>query len=60
MTLEVRVTNVGAQALYRKFGFAPAGVRKKYYEQTEDAIAMWVHDLDTTRVRRPSAGVGDA
>jgi len=47
MTLEVRVTNVGAQALYRKFGFAPAGVRKKYYEQTEDAIVMWVHDLDT-------------
>lgn len=46
MTLEVRVTNVGAQALYRQFGFAPAGIRKKYYEQTEDAIVMWAHDID--------------
>ena len=47
MTLEVRVTNVGAQAMYRKFGFAPAGIRKKYYEQTEDAIVMWAHDIDS-------------
>ncbi len=47
MTLEVRVSNVGAQAMYRRFGFAPAGVRKKYYEQTEDAIVMWAHDIDT-------------
>lgn len=47
MTLEVRVTNVGAQAMYRKFGFAPAGIRKKYYEQTDDAIVMWAHDIDT-------------
>jgi ribosomal-protein-alanine N-acetyltransferase len=47
MTLEVRVTNVGAQAMYRKFGFAPAGIRKKYYEQTEDAIVMWANDIDT-------------
>lgn len=47
MTLEVRVTNVGAQAMYRAFGFAPAGIRKKYYEQTEDAIVMWAHDIDT-------------
>ena len=47
MTLEVRVSNVGAQALYRRFGFAPAGIRTKYYEQTEDAIVMWAHDIDT-------------
>lgn len=47
MTLEVRVTNVGAQAMYRRFGFAPAGVRKKYYEQVEDAIVMWAHDIHT-------------
>ncbi|HEY7626007.1 MAG TPA: ribosomal protein S18-alanine N-acetyltransferase [Ilumatobacteraceae bacterium] len=45
MTLEVRVTNTGAQALYRKFGFVPAGVRQRYYENTEDAIVMWCHDI---------------
>jgi len=45
LTLEVRITNVGAQALYRDFGFVPAGVRQKYYESTEDAIVMWCNDL---------------
>ncbi len=45
MTLEVRVSNVGAQALYRSFGFVPAGVRQRYYENTEDAIVMWWHDI---------------
>jgi [ribosomal protein S18]-alanine N-acetyltransferase len=45
MTLEVRVSNTGAQALYRRFGFAPAGVRQRYYENTEDAIVMWCHDI---------------
>ena len=47
LTLEVRVGNDGAQALYRDFGFAPAGVRKNYYTETsEDAIVMWAHDID--------------
>jgi ribosomal-protein-alanine N-acetyltransferase len=47
LTLEVRVSNVGAQAMYRKFGFAPAGVRKNYYpEVNEDALVMWAHDVD--------------
>lgn len=47
LTLEVRVGNTGAQALYRNFGFAPAGVRKGYYPETnEDAIVMWAHDID--------------
>lgn len=45
-TLEVRVSSTGAQALYRRFGFAPAGVRKNYYENTEDAIVMWCHGID--------------
>jgi ribosomal-protein-alanine N-acetyltransferase len=44
-TLEVRASSTGAQALYRAFGFAPAGVRAKYYENTEDAIVMWCHDI---------------
>ncbi|MFM8776816.1 MAG: ribosomal-protein-alanine N-acetyltransferase RimI, partial [Actinomycetota bacterium] len=41
MTLEVRHTNISAQNLYRRFGFVPAGVRKKYYENRDDAIVMW-------------------
>jgi ribosomal-protein-alanine N-acetyltransferase len=46
-TLEVRVSNDPAQELYRQFGFAPAGVRKGYYVETnEDAIVMWAHDVD--------------
>jgi ribosomal-protein-alanine N-acetyltransferase len=46
-TLEVRMSNEGAQALYRRFGFAPAGVRKGYYVETnEDAMIMWAHDVD--------------
>ena len=28
LTLEVRISNSGAQALYQRFGFVPAGVRK--------------------------------
>lgn len=47
MTLEVRNSNVAAQSLYRQFGFVPAGVRKRYYENTEDAIVMWCHGVDT-------------
>jgi len=45
LTLEVRHSNVGAQEMYRTFGFAPAGVRKRYYEGTDDAIVMWAHDI---------------
>lgn len=53
LTLEVRVGNDGAQALYREFGFAPAGIRKNYYSETnEDAIVMWAHDIDLAGHRR--------
>lgn len=47
MTLEVRASNQPAQRLYRRFGMAPVGVRKKYYHD-EDAMIMWVHDIDGT------------
>ncbi len=48
LTLEVRVTNEAAQGLYRAFGFAPAGIRKGYYVETnEDALIMWANDVDT-------------
>ncbi|MDP1804141.1 MAG: hypothetical protein Q8K72_03155, partial [Acidimicrobiales bacterium] len=46
-TLEVRVGNDPALALYRGFGFAPAGIRKGYSQETgADAIVMWAHDID--------------
>jgi ribosomal-protein-alanine N-acetyltransferase len=46
-TLEVRATNDDAQQLYRRFGFSAAGVRKRYYENTDDAIVMWCHDIQS-------------
>ena len=52
LTLEVRVGNEPAQALYRRFGFYPAGVRKNYYVETnEDALVMWADDIDTPAYR---------
>jgi ribosomal-protein-alanine N-acetyltransferase len=55
-TLEVAVSNVRAQALYRRYGFAPVGVRKNYYERTrEDALILWA---DVTA--RGSSGPDDA
>jgi len=42
MTLEVRVNNTVAIALYKKMGFLVAGVRPKYYQDTgEDAMILW-------------------
>ena len=42
MTLEVRVSNVVAQNLYKKYGFKLAGIRKEYYSNNkEDAMIMW-------------------
>ena len=44
MSLEVRVTNVVAQNLYRKLGFQDGGIRKGYYtDNGEDALVMWVN-----------------
>jgi len=41
-TLEVRVSNQAAIALYEKFGFQEAGRRRRYYEDTgEDASILW-------------------
>ncbi len=42
LTLEVRVSNYGAQALYRKYGFTIQGTRPRYYsDNNEDAYIMW-------------------
>lgn len=41
VTLEVRDSNQGARALYKKHGFTDVGLRKNYYNfPTEDAILM--------------------
>ena len=41
-TLEVRVSNAGAIALYERLGFEPRGVRRGYYtDNREDALIMW-------------------
>jgi [ribosomal protein S18]-alanine N-acetyltransferase len=46
VTLEVRVSNDSAQALYRKYGFTQQGVRKRYYSDNgEDAFIMWSPSL---------------
>ena len=39
------MSNDPAQALYRKFGFAPVGVRKDYYLK-EDALIMWASGIN--------------
>lgn len=52
VTLEVRASNEAAQALYRRFGFVPAGTRAGYYrDPIEDALVLWVHDVDTEQYR---------
>lgn len=41
LTLEVRVSNAPAIALYEKYGFVQAGRRRDYYDDpTEDALLM--------------------
>jgi [ribosomal protein S18]-alanine N-acetyltransferase len=41
-TLEVRRSNEGALALYDRFRFRAAGVRRRYYaDNGEDAVIMW-------------------
>jgi len=46
VSLEVRVSNWGAQRLYGRYGFRPVGIRKNYYQEIgEDALIMWVDDV---------------
>jgi ribosomal-protein-alanine N-acetyltransferase len=45
-TLEVRVSNRDAIALYERLGFKPRGVRRGYYtDNREDALIMWKDPL---------------
>ena len=40
ITLEVRESNIPAIKLYEKFDFKNLGIRKNYYENSENAIIM--------------------
>ncbi|MGH9023482.1 MAG: ribosomal protein S18-alanine N-acetyltransferase [Acidimicrobiia bacterium] len=61
LTLEVRVSNLSAQALYRQFGFRPVGVRRGYYAETkEDALVMWAEDVDQPEYLERLVGIEGA
>ncbi|HEV3472400.1 MAG TPA: ribosomal protein S18-alanine N-acetyltransferase [Actinomycetota bacterium] len=52
LSLEVRVSNRAAQAMYEKFGFKTVNVRKGYYIETnEDAYVMVIDDALATDIR---------
>jgi ribosomal-protein-alanine N-acetyltransferase len=52
VSLEVRVSNWGAQRLYSRFGFRPVGIRRNYYQETgEDALVMWTDDIRSREFR---------
>ena len=52
-TLECRVSNLAARALYRSFGFHEVGARKKYYaDNGEDAVIMTTEALDSLGFKR--------
>lgn len=52
MTLEVRESNVAAQALYQRFGFEVVGRRKAYYsDDGEDALVMTTPGLAEAGMR---------
>ena len=58
VTLEVRVSNASAQALYHKYGFTQQGVRRRYYSDNgEDAYIMWSPSIRTDEYRQRFAGL---
>jgi len=59
MTLEVRASNDAALGLYRRFGFAPAGVRRAYYSDNgEDAFVLWCEGVDSPGYRDRLVALG--
>ncbi len=52
VTLEARVSNFPARALYEKYGFKRTGIRKGYYtDNREDAVLMTVDGILTSEYR---------
>jgi len=47
-TLECRASNESAIKMYEKFGYSITATRKGYYpDNKEDAVVMWLYNLDT-------------
>ena len=58
ISLEVRVSNWGAQRLYGRFGFHPVGIRRNYYQElNEDALIMWTDDVKSNAYARRLAEI---
>ena len=58
LTLEVRVSNVVAQRLYRKYKLQVAGTRKHYYSDNgEDAYLMWSDPLQSAAFKEHLAAL---
>jgi ribosomal-protein-alanine N-acetyltransferase len=53
VTLEVRLSNREARALYGKFGFKPVGIRPRYYsDNNEDALIMTTPPIASEEMRQ--------
>jgi ribosomal-protein-alanine N-acetyltransferase len=60
LTLEVRASNIEAQAMYEKYAFGRVGLRKRYYtDNNEDAVLMTTPDLGTPAYQKLLAGLRD-
>ncbi len=60
-TLEVRVSNLAAQELYLKYGFAKVGLRKGYYtDDNEDALIMTTPPLGSAEYQQKFKRLRDA
>lgn len=61
MTLEVRLSNLSAQSLYRKYGFETVGLRKAYYSDNgEDALIMTTGAIDSQPFQSSLARLKDS
>lgn len=53
ISLEVRVSNIAAQNLYRKYGFKGVGRRRRYYsDNREDALTMTAEQITSAPYQR--------
>ncbi len=54
--LEVRASARGVQRLYGRLGFVPVAVERSYYVRpSENAVVMWLPDLDDAAAESPVA-----
>jgi len=61
LTLEVRASNLNAQKLYERYGFAHTGLRRGYYlDNREDAIIMSTGSLNSPEVQQRLSGLRES